>query len=170
MCTYVCPVSLRPQKQEEPTLFSPEVDVHDGAPLSFNPVAPALQSSFEAKEEVFLASLPSPLTPLAWTPQARRTRDKDPFPLAGPVEVPNQCQTPVCSPPGTPSLSPINNTAMGQAAAAAGTHLTNVCGSSGKTTSTPARLAPWPHTQKTPAGEFHMPICLRMYVGVPTPY
>ena len=152
---------LRLPKQEESEPFSPEVDVRAGAALPFHSEAHALQSSFEAKEGILLAALPSPLTPLMRTPQARWTRrEKDPFPLSGPVEVPNQCTTPVCSPTGSPSLSPINNTAMGQAATVAGAHLTNECGSTGKTTSTPARVAPGFHTQKTctVSGKHHIPI------------
>lgn len=154
-----CPVSSRPPRQEEPGLFSPEVDVHSGAPLSFDEAEHALQSSFEAKEDVLMASLPSPLTPFTRTPQARRMREKDTSPLPCLLEVPDQCPSPMSSPPGTPSLSPINNTAMVQAAAGAGAHLMKVCGGSGsKTTSTPARVA---HAQRTVAGEFHN---LRAYV------
>ena len=158
----VCvPCTLRPLGREEPTLFSPEVNVHGGGgDLPFNPVALALQSSFDTKEDVFLGALPSPFTPFTRTPQARRARDKDSFPQSDPAMVPTHCATtPVCSPPGTPSLSPINNTAMRQAATAAGTHPSDECGSTGKTTSTPARVAPGSHTQKTctAAGECHMP-------------
>ena len=162
-CTYVCVLcTLRPLGQEEPTLFSPEVNVHGGGgELPFNPVALALQSSFDTKEEdVFLGTLPSPLTPFTRTPKARRAREKDSFPQSDPAMAPTHCATTlVRSPPGTPSLSPINNTAMRQAATAAGAHPSDECGSTRKTTSTPARAAPGSHTQKTctAAGECHMP-------------
>ena len=149
-----CPVLSRPPRQEEPALFSPEVDVHRGDPLSFDQVEHALQSSFEAKEDILMASLPSPLTPYTRTPQAPRMTEKDIPPLPCLLEVSDQCPSPpTSSPPGTPSLSPINNTAMVQAAAATGgAQLMNVCGSGSKTTSTPAKVA---HAQRTAAGEFH---------------